>query len=810
MARVEIPAPGDLIMDEAGNVLEGVAVTLTLAGTVTDATHYSAPTGGTSATGGLVTASDGTIVDGSGNRRYVTSGQALDLTIAGRSRQIEPVSASVVGDPTTTDYTPTWRNGVGLTVWVRPSLINPYSSEYGVTGDGTTDDRAGLQAALNRGSVMKAGVGLAETDHMISSGVLTLPSAVPLVGQGAASRLLQGYWTADAPLISATGSLGTSTLITTNAQDNGSFTIAVASTAGLAANDWVVIGSTAAFNLTAKAELSRIKTIDSPTQITLWGMMRDQYLTADAAYVRKVNFVRNLELRDLAIVNTSPERLASAGAPLATFTYCRGVEANGLYLSGSDSAGVRLDSCIDASVDNGVFEDFADNNANAWFGYGVELRGATENAKVHGVTFRRVRHGVTTTTGGAAIGVPRNCLIEACVGDATTAPAFDTHEDCDHITFDGCSATNIRSFAAFQVRGKNIRILGASVAWCAGGVTVVGTTQGLDIRGSTFRHLMDITAADGISVASAMGVNIVDNTIEHVARHGINVTGNPSKLLIERNRIVNPGVVNASSKGIVYAGAGTAANNRILNNDIEAYSPGTNERQTAGSMSHGISQPSASVTGLVIGGNTIIGASSSPAIVDASSGYAYGNRELNSSGALVAGSVDREDLVLRGQGYVAYGPTNMGAISASSAVASGTAEFTAVGLHAGEIVTNVTCVMLTNGATLSLVKVGLYDKTGTRLAISADNSASFTSGAPKLITTALTAPYTVLADDLYYLAIIAVGTTGPTLGRGNGTFDAPKLGGTSPAIAARQAGQTDLPSSATYTAQGPAYWLGAS
>jgi hypothetical protein len=88
MARVEIPAPGDLVMDSAGNVRNGVAVTLTLAGTVTAATHYSALTGGTSTTGGLVTSSDGTIVNGSGNRRYVATG-SYDLTIAGLTRRIE-------------------------------------------------------------------------------------------------------------------------------------------------------------------------------------------------------------------------------------------------------------------------------------------------------------------------------------------------------------------------------------------------------------------------------------------------------------------------------------------------------------------------------------------------------------------------------------------------------------------------------------------------------------------------------------------------------------------------------------------------
>jgi hypothetical protein len=93
MARVEIPAPGDLVMDSAGNVRVGEAVTLTLAGTLTAATHYSALTAGTSTTGGLTTGSDGTIVDGSGSRRYIDEG-SYDLTILGRLRRIEAVSGN--------------------------------------------------------------------------------------------------------------------------------------------------------------------------------------------------------------------------------------------------------------------------------------------------------------------------------------------------------------------------------------------------------------------------------------------------------------------------------------------------------------------------------------------------------------------------------------------------------------------------------------------------------------------------------------------------------------------------------------------
>jgi hypothetical protein len=111
MARVEIPAPGDLIMDSAGNVRVGVTVTLTLAGTGTAATHYSALTGGTSTTGGLVSGAVGDVVDGSGNRRYVDSGIPMDMTISGRLKRLEPMSALVArtvatGGSLGSSYTP--------------------------------------------------------------------------------------------------------------------------------------------------------------------------------------------------------------------------------------------------------------------------------------------------------------------------------------------------------------------------------------------------------------------------------------------------------------------------------------------------------------------------------------------------------------------------------------------------------------------------------------------------------------------------------------------------------------------------------
>jgi hypothetical protein len=165
MARVEIPAPGDLIMDTSGNVRVGVAVSLKLAGTGTDATHYSALTGGTSTTGGLVSGVNGDVVDGSGTRRYVDSGVAMDMTVSGRLKQLEPLSASVE------------RNSTG---W-----INVTKSPYTALGDGSTNNATTIQAAIDALPTPGGVIYFPAGDYVVN-GTLTIPvgKRVKLLGDG--------------------------------------------------------------------------------------------------------------------------------------------------------------------------------------------------------------------------------------------------------------------------------------------------------------------------------------------------------------------------------------------------------------------------------------------------------------------------------------------------------------------------------------------------------------------------------------------------------------------------------------------------
>lgn len=129
---------------------------------------------------------------------------------------------------------------------------------------------------------------------------------------------------------------------------------------------------------------------------------------------------------------------------------------------------------------------------------------------------------------------------------------------------------------------------------------------------------------------------------------------------------------------------------------------------------------------------------------------------------------------------------------------------TMVGLKAGDVVSGIACSCSVAGSGLTLVKFGLYDLTGAKLAASADNSAAFASTG--MISTALSAAYTVTADGGYYVACLAIGTTGPTLQRGAATVNPAAIGSGKPR-SVRQTGQADLPASATFSTFLNPIWL---
>ncbi len=143
--------------------------------------------------------------------------------------------------------------------------------------------------------------------------------------------------------------------------------------------------------------------------------------------------------------------------------------------------------------------------------------------------------------------------------------------------------------------------------------------------------------------------------------------------------------------------------------------------------------------------------------------------------------------------------------SVSLVLVGGVVYYTGVALYAGQVITNITVGVTVKSTSATLAKVGLYSKTGTRLALSSTQHVTWNAN-PGLYTVpfAAAATYTVPADDLYYVAVISVGGTPPSLltattSTGVLSITTAVIGSGVPAYTAQTA-QSDLPSPGSITA----------
>lgn len=185
----------------------------------------------------------------------------------------------------------------------------------------------------------------------------------------------------------------------------------------------------------------------------------------------------------------------------------------------------------------------------------------------------------------------------------------------------------------------------------------------------------------------------------------------------------------------------------------------------------------------------------------------YGNRILGPAGPQL--ELDRYQVGLIARGVVAETQPIL-VQSSSSILIAGTAYFIGLGLRAGDVITSISLDVAVVGTLMTVSLIGLYDKAGNRLAVSADQGASWqTLG---IRTAALGAPFTIPTTDMYYIGIFAAGTVLPTIVRGNATIPQHVFGAGTVSYVYRQTGQITLPSPATFVVDAtvgaaPAFWF---
>ncbi len=174
-------------------------------------------------------------------------------------------------------------------------------------------------------------------------------------------------------------------------------------------------------------------------------------------------------------------------------------------------------------------------------------------------------------------------------------------------------------------------------------------------------------------------------------------------------------------------------------------------------------------------------------------------------------TVNRSRLAHQARGLIteAY---PISAIAGATTSSPSIANASAVGFRAGDIVTNIHCLLTSEGASQAIVKTILWDASGTLLAVSANQSTAFTttSVAGTITTIPLSSPYTILTDGGYYIGIVSVGDATPiTLGRASTQTGVGKAAAGAMRAHMRATGQSDA-GSVTLLDSSTAYWFAAS
>jgi len=418
-----------------------------------------------------------------------------------------------------------------------------YVGDYGTIGSGT--DNVAINAAIAAASSAGGGV-----VYGIPNKVYTLANAQALalasnVGLKNLRLDVSGWTTAGSTAITATGSIGTATNLTANANE-GATTLTAASWTGFAAGDWIKISSTAVWGSTSQAlgEINRVASV-SGTTLTLSTPLMDSYTTATTAKAQKITFVDDVSLENIRILGPSNTTLDISGVSLQ---WCRNASVNGLTCVRTQRQGIALIDVIHSRLNNMFFAE----NELSGFAYGVTVNWACQDVTISNFSGYRMRHLISFGGGSGSItGVPRDVQVTNAFARQVTDAGFDSHAAGERIhwtnchvngsTQDGfairtngslnsCSATNITRYGLeiepLQTRAFSLDVRGFKARRCGDiGVAIFATSTWenwahLDLTGID----VDTTTNEGVKLFNATATRWNGINIEYAAR---NCGGNP-------------------------------------------------------------------------------------------------------------------------------------------------------------------------------------------------------------------------------------------------------------------------------------------
>jgi Right handed beta helix region len=331
-----------------------------------------------------------------------------------------------------------------------------------------------------------------------------------------------------------------------------------------------------------QGEIHKVRAKPDATTITIDGSTYDTYTTGDAAAINKINMLQNITLQDLT-VKPVPSGYLSTGA-LLFFKFIDNLQLIRVKMQdnpGTASSGFRVESVINSKFDiqtvqTGAypFVELPDTGQ-----YGIHIGGACQNLDIDIQGKGWFRHVFTTggVGGTSSAGVQRGIRVTGTAEAGANAP-FDTHRDCEGITFDHCSVLvtgeGINDIgptppkhitSGINIRAKNAVVTGCNIQNAKGdAIGLSAESDGAVVTGnkiSQSKKFTDGVQGFGIRIgAGHTGANITGNIIEACENYAVWGEGSNHDMIVSDNMILNCDEIRIlDSDNIVFT------NNRIKN-----------------------------------------------------------------------------------------------------------------------------------------------------------------------------------------------------------------------------------------------------
>lgn len=424
--------------------------------------------------------------------------------------------------------------------------------DFGVTGDGATDDTAAIQTAVDFAREVYFPPGT----YKITSSII-VPSNTTIRCAGNVTIDISGAASGSTAFYSA-GSFGSPVSLSGNASVGAtSLSVAAGAESAFAADDWIQIYSTSIYDTGWTAapigEIVQVASTASGTINLKSPLAGGAYNTADTAQIRKCNFVENVRIIGGNFIGNSTPTISHIAVRFEVAFNCHVENSKARYCNGTAFA---LYDALFSSVRGVHVEDALRTGS----GYGVDFCNTSQDCSCVDSTFIRVRHAVTNGLTSGGKGVVRRITHQnlKCYNTINTGDAFDTHANGEDIQFVNCISYDSSSIG-FNLECGSATLVGCRAVRSAGdgfnfssGTTVKESEFSASNCSSDYAGAYGFRLGIGSFVNSSASKKLTLNgcSANNAGASGIYMKGNASCTL--RNVQVNGGYfsgANASAGG---------------------------------------------------------------------------------------------------------------------------------------------------------------------------------------------------------------------------------------------------------------------